>query len=63
MKVLTYLYELLEVIYMYELTNEEKNKLSKFIVDGSPDSWLSFAEELMESAEIFVETKRSFNKI
>lgn len=47
-----YLYELLGVFYMYKLTNEEKNKLSKFIVDGSPDSWLSFAEELMDSAEI-----------
>lgn len=40
---------------MNELTNEEKSKLSRFIVDGAPGSWLSFAEELMESAEILWE--------
>ena len=37
---------------MYDLINEEKNNISKFIVDGAPGEWLSFAEELMESAEV-----------
>ncbi|WP_411953579.1 hypothetical protein ACKXGF_09910 [Alkalibacillus sp. S2W] len=37
---------------MCDLSYEEKNNLSKFIVDGAPSEWLSFAEELMESAEV-----------
>ncbi|MDL4840334.1 HEPN domain-containing protein [Aquibacillus rhizosphaerae] len=37
---------------MYDLSDEEKNRISKFIVDGAPGEWLSFAEELMHSAEI-----------
>jgi len=37
---------------MPDLSFEEKNRISKFIVDGAPGEWLSFAEELMESAEV-----------
>jgi hypothetical protein len=42
----------LEVNCMPDLSYEEKNRISKFIVDGAPGEWLSFAEELMESAEV-----------
>lgn len=40
---------------MDDLNNENKSKLSKFIVDGAPGEWLSFAEELMNAAEILWE--------
>lgn len=47
-----YLSILMEVNCMHNLSNDEKNKISKFIIDGAPGEWLSFAEELMDSAEI-----------
>lgn len=34
---------------------EEKNKVARFIVEGSPTSWLSVGEELMDAAEIIWE--------
>ena len=42
-----------------KLNIDDRSKLSKFIIDGAPTEWFSYAEELMEAAELLWQKSNS----